>query len=88
MTYTVFESTSRARLKAYRKSDEFANKFLNRPEVDITCGYSSDVELDSQGNTGTLYWMVVEDALPHGDNVTYRLNEQGIPEFWATGVEV
>ena len=87
MTFSVIESVSKPALDAYLQSRHFQKEFGRAPNVRIKTGVHEHQELDDQGTIGPLYWALVEDD-GNEDNATFRLGDDGEPEFWATGVEI
>lgn len=85
MTTTVVESTNPELLQQYRQSPEFRASLS--ADAEVTAGSNEDVEIDDEGNLGTLHWLLIEDRDTE-DNATFRLDEQGVAQFWSTGVEV
>ena len=88
MTTTVIESTHKVALDLYRRSDAFKADFLHgQSNIRVSSGVTEDSELDDKEDLSPLYWLLIEDARRE-DNATFRLDSEGRPVFWATGVEV
>jgi len=85
MTMTVIEATDKALLDFHRYSSDFQKEFGAHNPV-VKEGVNENAELDDQGTTGTLFWLLIEDDRAD-DNATFRLDSEGL-HFWATGVEV
>jgi hypothetical protein len=87
VAYYVIESTDGAALGAYLDSLAFRTDFIEGKHAGVSAGVHLQGELDDQGAVGPVHWLLVENNADE-DNCTFRLDEQGQLQFWATGVVV
>jgi hypothetical protein len=85
MSYTCIEATSAEQLAAYKKTAVF--HFAALSSINITEGVNRNGDIDEMDRPLDIHWILLEEDSPE-DNVTLRINTQGIAAFWATGVEI
>jgi hypothetical protein len=100
--YLVIEATSAAQRAAYKSSAEYA--LFARGAVNVTEGEYESPDEEGGTIYWLLLTIAPEkeraamvaageslndyDEKHHCDNVTYRINDEGFAEFWASGVEI
>lgn len=84
MANTVIEATSAAQRDEFKKTADYLG--FVEGALQVTEGVTFDNVAD-EGPPVDIYWILVEDEKDEA-NATFRINDQGVAVFHASGVEI
>lgn len=91
MAHILIEATSLALLEPFKQTLDYQELVSGARAV--TQGCRKAAEMTDEPDPVDIHWILVQtipsmDDDACDDNATYRLNSDGVAEYWATGVEV
>lgn len=85
MSYTCLEATSAAKLAEFKKTADYTN--FVRDAIDVSEGMNPTGDVGEDEQPGPLHWVLIEKD-DDADNATFRVNDAGVADYWASGVEM